>query len=149
MDLDGLSAEFPWTVRVSGGFWNESGVFCSGAGISPMDLIAEWTDEPTTPTLWRDMTPEGLASEILDHLNLDENHESGLIPFGTQVFLRKLVERLKPQPVRETVTMIVEIDDDDGEVLISSEAIFRELATITFDLIDGKPDCNSVKMEEL
>lgn len=54
--------------------------------------------------------------------------------------------RIKPSPVRETVTM-------DG-FTHNNEWFFRErdarrTHTITFDTIDGKPDCSSIVMEAI
>ncbi len=37
---------------------------------------------------------ETLSNRIRKHLNLDENHEAGLIPFGTQVFLADLADKI-------------------------------------------------------
>jgi hypothetical protein len=52
--------------------------------------------------------------------------------------------RVKPAPIRETVTFHY----NRGE-FPSTFQTARDTHTITFDLIDGKPDCASIKMEPL
>lgn len=91
------------------------------------------------PKLWRDMTPEEKGALLLAH------HEGKTI----ELFLSKddwmecspywsddVAYRVKPGPVRETVTLRNFHEKAKGFV-------------ITFNVIDGVPDCDSIKMEEL
>lgn len=56
--------------------------------------------------------------------------------------------RKKPQPVRDTVTLNVDGDGFiEGSVSFADKGIHTH--RITFDTIDGKPVCDSIKMEEL
>jgi hypothetical protein len=99
-----------------------------------------------TPKLWRDMTPEEKGALLL------AKHEGKVIEC---YFLSGWVEcnpewyenfayRVRPEPNRETVTYTWEED-----VLAVSSLNMEGTHRITFDLIDGKPDCDSIKMEEL
>jgi hypothetical protein len=54
--------------------------------------------------------------------------------------------RVKPAPIRETVTMYV----GAGSKWVGSRSKWEEdTHRITFDLIEGKPERDSIKMEEL
>ena len=112
------------------------------------DLIAEWWGEPK---LWKDMTPEEKGALLL------AAHEGKVIEYGYSGsdFCRvkpddgKWVDgynyRVKPEPYRRQVSLYF------GE--LKQGALVSRVRTdthrITFDLVDGKPDCNSVKMESL
>lgn len=149
-----------WHVMV-GAVWNgyrENGLWgCReatyGAGGVPLDLIAEWTDTPAddTPVLFRDMTPAEKGALLL------ANHEGKPIQcFVNGEWIRKShgvwskvhAYRVKPaEPVVETVTMYY----PDGVIYFECDGGGRGGGThrITFNLIDGKPDVASIKMDEL
>lgn len=100
------------------------------------------------PKLWRDMTPEEKGALLLAH------HEGKVIEWtgsfgsefnmdstrGTPVWSDTHAYRIKPEPKVETVTM------DGNDIRFSG---FFKGHRITFNLIDGEPDCTSVKMEKL
>jgi len=50
---------------------------------------------------------------------------------------------MKPEPVRETIELC-----GKGRVF-EDRQLPSDTHRITFDLIDGKPDCSSIKMEKL
>lgn len=52
--------------------------------------------------------------------------------------------RVRPEPKRETVTWYV-----SGSLMPTSLPCIQDTHRITFDLIDGEPDCSSVKMERI
>jgi hypothetical protein len=54
--------------------------------------------------------------------------------------------RVKPAPIRETVTLYA---GAKHEWQPTWDAMPGDTHKITFDLIDGKPDCASIKMEPL
>ena len=92
------------------------------------------------PKLWRDMTPEEKGALLLAH------HEGQSIQsFGVFVpdmwcadlpeWEDKVAYRIKPEPKRETVT------------LYARQTIFGPPIG-TIDLIDGKPDPASIKIED-
>lgn len=58
----------------------------------------------------------------------------------TPCWANSITYRVKPQPKVETVTL------DSADIRFKG---FLKGATITFNLIDGVPDCNSIKMEKL
>ena len=93
-----------------------------------------------TPKLWRDMTPEEKGALLLAH------HEGKVIeycfcgdsdwqPIASPSFTPTHAYRVKPEPVVETVALCWKKGLAMGQIG-------------TIDLVDGKPDCNSIKMEE-
>lgn len=109
-----------------------------------------------TPKLWRDMTPEEKGALLLAH------HEGKVIEWtgnfgsefdmdsirGTPVWSATHAYRIKPEPKVETVTLTtakVYGWVSEPESGCSTQNTHR----ITFNLIDGEPDCTSIKMEKL
>ena len=102
------------------------------------------------PKLWRDMTPEEKGALLL------AAHEGKVIevwfPIACQwrVVVHKVgtfeydAYRIKPQPKVETVTLYGRPD-----VQWVLERCKYDTHCITFQTIDGKPDCASIKMEEI
>ena len=60
-------------------------------------------------------------------------------------FARFVAYRVKPEPVVETV--VIYTGNVNGEWAPYED--LDDTHRITFDLIDGKPDCNSIKMKEI
>ena len=103
------------------------------------------------PKLWRDMTPEEKGALLLAH------HDGKVIEWtgnfgsefdmdstrGTPVWSATHAYRIKPEPKVETVNLYS--NDCAYGRLIEAMRGHR----ITFNLIDGEPDCTSVKMEKL
>lgn len=147
---------WPWIVKGSmprtGFAWKQDGIGCSYSPHSEydtnLDLIAEWTDTPAEPKLWRDMTPEEKGALLLAH------HEGNVIEgwmYGDKWtpidadWSEHNAYRVKPNPVVETVTLY-------GSVLEGFSTLAREpqdTHRITFNLVNGNPDPASIKMEEL
>jgi hypothetical protein len=109
------------------------------------DLIAEWADEPDTPKLWRDMTPEEKGALLLAH------HEGKVIEYTSvpvieegwgiathPSWVQKYAYRIRPEPKRETVGLWIDCRDSVGKTRIGY-----------IDMIDGKPDPGSVKLDEI
>ena len=118
------------------------------SSISTFRIVSRAAD---TPKLWRDMTPEEKGALLLAH------HEGKVIEFWNGVSWRIVycgipswfeddAYRIRPKPNRETVT--VHWGKEWGFTLGHGPSS-RDTHRITFDLIDGKPDCDSVKMEEM
>jgi hypothetical protein len=58
--------------------------------------------------------------------------------------------RVRPEPKRETVESCGSVDrDQDGKPHFFHYPVEAQTHRITFDLIDGNPDCDSIKMEEM
>ena len=100
------------------------------------------------PKLWRDMTPEEKGALLLTH------HENfGSVEFWDEDEWKELhflgwcddiAYRIKPQPNVETVTLYGRPD-----VQWVLERCKYDTHCITFQTIDGKPDCTSIKMEKI
>ena len=121
--------------------WENDGRGIDGAP----DLIAEWIDEPRP---WKDLTPEEKGALLLAH------HEGKDIQMYTSdhwytvypLWEDSTVYRIKPEPMQETVQVVL------YGCAISAwgkEEEFEDTHCITFDLVDGEPDCGSIKMEKL
>ena len=80
-----------------------------------------------TPTLWADMTPEQKGARLLA-----KDREA---------------YRVNPEPKRETVTMS---GYNVGYWYFGSECLIdRDTHQITFDTINGEPDCTTIRMDRL
>jgi hypothetical protein len=136
-------------VSGNGECWNHDGSGVARTG-SP-DLIAEWLDDDT-PTRWGRMTSEEKGALLL------ARHEGEVIEYynlcGTwrtygggieRLFYDSDAYRIKPEPKREMVTL-----HGCGFYWEQSEQPCpSDTHRITFDTIDGEPDCDSIKMEKL
>ena len=112
-----------------------------------------------TPKLWRDMTDAEKGALLLAH------HEGRVIEVWASdrwvadpvAFHDKFAYRVRPEPKRETVTLRGGDFGRNGAIAwsflhsghISPYTISPDTHRITFDLIDGKPDPTSIRMEEL
>jgi hypothetical protein len=130
--------------RIEGGdFWSKS-MRMSRAPV--WRIVSRASD---TPKLLRDMTDaeigalvraknEGKVIEVLDSLN------GAWVPAPAPGWWPRAAYRVRPEPKRETVTYTW------GEDVLAVSSLNRKgTHHITFDLIDGRPDCDSIKMEEL
>lgn len=93
-----------------------------------------------TPKLWRDMTPEEKGALLLAH------HEGKVIQYfscgvwedGPPRWFDNVAYRIKLEPKRETVVLYA--------APINGSWNQKRIGTV--DLIDGKPDPASIKIEE-
>jgi hypothetical protein len=130
-----------------------SGVVCSkqSAGGSTM------TD---TPMLWKDMTREekgalllgwheGKVIEVFDLLYPDKWYEDD------PCFYEDCAYRIKPEPKREIMEAKLCINEAGTSLPMAptwSAGAYgeeRHYFTLTFDVIDGKPDPSSIKIEQI
>lgn len=102
-----------------------------------------------TPKLWRDMTDAEKGALLL------AKHEGKVIEFFDGDKWAKPINvvwydwnayRVKPEHVRETV---VRYGSPQDNWWLTSKQSNRDTHRITFDLIDGKPDCSTIKMEKI
>lgn len=95
-----------------------------------------------TPKLWRDMTDAEKGVLLLAHHEgevIENTREGDGKWFAAEpCWGDNYAYRIKPEPVRETVGLYAGLDRKRHPLPIG-----------TIDLIDGEPDCASVKMEEL
>ena len=98
-----------------------------------------------TPKLWRDMTPEEKGALLL------AAHEGDVIQAHCEIYGWVRVYpnwdtdrayRIKPESKVKVVTL-----NGDGGYYWGIGLNEHDTHKITFNLIDGKPDCASVKME--
>ena len=129
-----------WHEPTTEQIWNSDGTVMLEDGDESHDyIVAEW-GEPTMK-LWRDMTPEEKGALLLAH------HEGEVIQFWSNakewvdffkvVWNPDFAYRIRLEPKVETV--VIGYPDDHGN--------WHEIGLI--DLIDGKPDPASIKMEAL
>ena len=106
----------------------------SGKGFT---LISRATD---TQTLWCDMTPEEKGALLLAHHEGEEIEVMGSkwVTTNKPVFHGAYAYRIKPEPKIKTVALCYR--QDVGQVK-------NRIGTI--NLIDGEPDCDSIKMEKV
>lgn len=135
--------------------------FRKGTEVKVTDDFENWcgSNEPwwrlisraaETPKLWRDMTPEEKGALLLAH------HEGKVIEqwdgfWGVSApveWLSFCAYRIKPEPKVETVVMGI-LNNANGWQGYAKLTKVEPTHRITFNTIDGKPDCASVKMEPL
>ena len=130
---------------VGGSAYHQDGTH--GSGINPHLNVVRCVDD--TPTLWRDMTPEEKGALLLAH------HEGKVIDAWGNVSKEWMeagpawnpnaAYRIKPEPKVETVKLRA-----GGDLKIwGTWTDLDDTHSITFNLIDGKPDPASIKMEEI
>lgn len=149
---------YPWHADGVQGYWSNTGVR-QRSGCTKTDLIAEWTDKPAEPKLWRDMTPKEKGALFL------AAHEGKVIEASSDAKLWLSSEpqwrehyyyRVRPEPVRETITARVCIMKDGtslhmepgGHVGKYSD-IADHYAQLTFNVVDGKPDYANARVEPI
>ena len=102
------------------------------------------------PKLWKDMSPEEKGALLL------AEYEGKTIEFwngplgwveASPLWDSYRAYRVKPEPVVETVALYN--DPNGGWSFYEDSGTYKRSYSITFDLVDGKPDCNSIKMEEI
>ena len=143
--------------------WYGDGTVMAENGDESHDyIIAEWVDHchvsdrsEFKPKPWRDMTPEEKGALLLAH------HEGEVIVARLKEGPWLLAEnpswqndytyRIRPpEPKRETVEVCGGVDRDyhgDPHFFHYPEA--AQTHRITFDIVDGEPDCASIRMEKL
>jgi hypothetical protein len=134
MRLTNPMSEYPWEDG-EGFTYTDIGQFAVDLTKHDRDLIAEWTDEPATPKRWRDMTPEEKGALLLARhegkaLQCNWLDGTGWLNTDNPTWQADIVYRIRPESKRLTVDLMAD---------------FKAIGTI--DLIDGKPDPASIKIE--
>jgi hypothetical protein len=112
------------------------------------------------PKLWKDMTPEEKGALLLAKYEKKfiECYEDGSwnVVVGTgNVFYHGTAYRVKPEPKREKITARICLTKDGASLHMEAEYGYdlyskaHLYALVTFDIIDGKPDPESIKIEEV
>jgi len=116
------------------------------AGARIWSIVSRASD---TPTKWADMTPEEKGALLLaKHEGVVIQRLSGGLWVEVNPNWSPLgAYRVNPEPKRETVTMVgYEIN---GWYFAEKNSQAVDTHRITFDTIDGEPDCASIRMELL
>ena len=82
---------------------------------------------------------EGKVIEVVDTLN------GAWVSAPAPGWWSRNAYRVRPEPKRETVTLHGSVTDE----IWGRDQTGYDTHRITFDLIDGEPDCDSIKMETL
>jgi len=132
-----------------------------GAGILRTDAV--WlmvSRAPKAPTIWRDMTADEKVA-LYEARSAGKTVQLRLPPYGGWTdcvkgskFVDEFAFRIKPEPKRERVRMWAcgYGGNHRARGFTTSElrdSFDRRKYEITFDLVDGVPDCASVKMEKI
>ena len=112
------------------------------------ECCCERAPRDETPKLWRDMTAEEKGALLL------AAHEGKVIEYWhndqwtrcSKVFSHFYVYRVKPDDVRETVTLY---GPTQNWSFTGSGRNKGDTHRITFDTINGEPDPASIKMERI
>lgn len=146
-------SSYPWLARV-----DTMRVFqADGTHGSPavarergLDLVAAWTEEPA---VWLDMTPEEKGAVLLakhedrpvDYWN-KASHRWETLKSRSGDLYDKTAYRVKPEPTVELVNLHWTNQYRTGVTL---ECHPCDTHLITFNVVNGEPDCDSIKMEPL
>lgn len=146
-----------YTVRIVIDGYPYSEPHCyHGFGFHELELIEK--DKPMSYKTWGEMTREEKGELLLAHHEgkviqylshggdwIDEEYSEFDVPSGFY--------RVKPEPVVETVVVYGRNDggpaSQDWSIGSANVPWTLDTHKITFDVVDGKVDCNSVKMEAL
>jgi hypothetical protein len=143
---------FPWMYDIGAGWWSDDGQRKSRRMRETHDIIAEWTDAPDVD-LTKITTPFGLLpKETQDALKA---HGGPYEIWGGTYWAESAdpnwdgwyCYRVKPAPKVETVT--IGGFNWNCEWHFRSNKDARQEYGITFNLIDGEPDCASIRMVKL
>lgn len=104
-----------------------------------------------TPKLWRDMTPEEKGALLLarhEGKEIESYRLSKMWRLCDPCWEDDVAYRVKPEPKRETVTVFGYAHTGHWSLHLGRENSGDQFR-ITFDLVDGEPDCASIKMERI
>lgn len=146
----GSESPFAGEYRLRGDAYG-SGIFNGLDGVWKVVSRANETkeEEAMEYLTWDQMTSEEKGSLLLD------SHEGKIIEYYSNLtcswtvapnplFSSGNMYRVKPEPKVETITLY-----GNPPIFGSGPQIKSDTHKITFDTLDGEPDCNSVKMEKI
>lgn len=141
----------PWTVGIEYMCPKDGELDCDGnvthrSSLSTFRIIYR---APRDPKTWGEMTDDEKGALLL------AKHEGKVIEYLRNlnwietdiVFSEWYAYRIKPEPKRETVSVSVCGSEIGFDQL--GQRVSNPTHRITFDLIDGEPDCSSVRMEKI
>lgn len=105
---------------------------------------------------WGEMSDEEKGALLLAHHEgkvierFVDGNMGGWVSSDKPLWYPDCTYRIKPEPKVETVTMYGRCPDEIGLFFGTGEKPWRsDTHKITFDVVDGEPDCTSIKMEKL
>ena len=116
--------------------------------------IVSRANEPDKPKTWGEMTTgeqnviagHHARGGVVEYFNPGEAQWYGI---GTPGWKPHYSYRVRIEPVRETVTLTAIIPGIPLIAFCNDGRNVKDTHRITFDSIDGKPDCNSIRMDTL
>lgn len=119
----------------------------SMGGISSWRIVSRASE---APKLWGEMSDAEKGALLLDWSdnhgrNVQQWNGSEWVPMATGRFGRVTAYRVRPESVRE----VVKIFGSGNYWTKDKTARQSDTHRITFETVDGKPDCASIKMETI
>lgn len=141
--------DFPWE-DCKGNWWTKSGhhnLDIPGSNNPDLDIVEEWVETPKT---WSEMSDAEKGALLLaEHEGKDiecfQKTLNDWVALLYPIFNPEIAYRVKPEPKRETVQLYGPVYSNDQCVFGSSCREYTH--RITFDLIDGEPVRESIRME--
>lgn len=139
---------------LTGTIGKDKHVYIACHGSFTYDYDAKFKMVSRAVKLWRDLTPAEKGALLLAHHenpgSVEFLNEDEWVTLEYLGWLDNFAYRIKPEPVVETVTVYggntKAMNRNWG---FSGDHLGPETHRITFQTINGKPDCASVKMEEV
>lgn len=104
------------------------------------------------PKIWCYMTPEEKGALLLAHYEgkvIEMFIAKGVWVECIPLWADDVAYRVKPEPTRKTVEILTDGVNIELCDFFKLPEISNPTHRITFDMIDGEPDCASIKMEKL
>lgn len=141
--------DFPWEDR-KGNWWSMSGhhnLDVPDSNNPDLDIVEEWVETPKT---WSEMSDAEKGALLLaEHEGKDiecfQKTLNDWVALLYPIFNPEIAYRVKPEPKRETVQLYGRFYANSQWVFGSSDK--ADTHRITFDLFDGEPECESIRME--
>lgn len=145
-----------YTIQPSGGPIDDGGADIWNAALGwpgPEILFRVVSRASDAPKLWGDMTPEEKGALLLAQLDgkaIQVSRGNGWNNVLNPKWEPDCSYRVRPEPVREKLVMHGGAKRTGYFNFSGAGGVLpNDTHRITFDVVDGKPDCASIKMEEL
>jgi hypothetical protein len=122
-------------------------------GSDPWRIVSRASDQPKH---WGDMTPEEKGALLLAH------HDGKVIEIYGEIYgnrgwsvviepkwIQEHSYRVQPECKIKTIMLYCGSMDFDPAGDYTDAKVYGDIHLITFNLIEGKPDCQSIKMESI
>jgi hypothetical protein len=146
--MEPLETESVYAMTDGDETWTMEGKYSAYQCDMALDLIAEWTDAPDLSNPLGQvlgLMPPETQEAMKAHGGPYERYMHG--DWCAMIYRdwhSDIAYRVKPAPIRKTVTLYFRLDERAYQ-----ERLDNDTHRFIVPLIDGKPDCASIKMEEL